>query len=227
MSSAPYTRPSAHLDEILASTKISLAYSALTGMEPRRTGPDRWRAVAGWRGGDGQNVSLDDDRGIWHDFVTGEGGGVLDLIVRNRGGSRQDALRWLAEFVGIPLEDQPLSDTDLRAWAQEQALISQELPRAKHWRHAALELIELLLDSLKSQFFDPLAVERPTSLELQYYTRQQARLARLEGAELVVEFRSWARRQPTLTSAMVRWARTRATAAERAIREYLRQTEAA
>src|SRR5689334_18557606 len=91
-------RPSARLNEILASIKISQVYRALTGKEPRRSGVNRWRAVAVWRGGDGFNVSLDDGRGLWHDFTTGEGGGILDLVVRVVGGSRQDALRWVADL---------------------------------------------------------------------------------------------------------------------------------
>jgi hypothetical protein len=62
-----------------------------------------------WRGGDGFNVSLNDTRSVWHDFTTDEGGGVLDLVARIRGGDRQDALRWLAAFAGIRL-DQSAAD---------------------------------------------------------------------------------------------------------------------
>lgn len=36
------------------------------------------------------------DKGTWYDHETNEGGGTLDLIIRERGGTRQDAARWLA-----------------------------------------------------------------------------------------------------------------------------------
>jgi putative DNA primase/helicase len=34
-------------------------------------------------------------RGFWRDFATGERGGVVDLVVRERGGSRAEAFLWL------------------------------------------------------------------------------------------------------------------------------------
>ena len=40
------------------------------------------------------SLSVDVVRGRWHDFETGEGGGVLDLVTRERG-SRAAALAWL------------------------------------------------------------------------------------------------------------------------------------
>jgi hypothetical protein len=89
--------------EILDRIKISDVYRALTHTEPRRTSTDTLRERAVWRDGDGFSVSLNDRRGLWHDFVTHDGGGILDLIVHVRGNSYQDALRWLADLVGIPL----------------------------------------------------------------------------------------------------------------------------
>ena len=38
--------------------------------------------------------------GYWHDFEADAGGGVLDLIRRARGGTREDALRWLGGEFG-------------------------------------------------------------------------------------------------------------------------------
>ena len=35
--------------------------------------------------------------GTWRDFEAGAGGGVLDLVMRERGGSERDALAWLRE----------------------------------------------------------------------------------------------------------------------------------
>lgn len=43
---------------------------------------------------------------------------VLDLIRRVRGGSRKDALHWLAQRLGILLDSAPLSRGDRRRYTQ-------------------------------------------------------------------------------------------------------------
>ena len=66
---------------------------------PRHSSRDEWRY--------GTNGSLSvkvggEHRGTWRDHEVGTGGGVLDLIVRERGGDRKDAVEWLkAEFGDI------------------------------------------------------------------------------------------------------------------------------
>ena len=45
--------------------------------------------------------------GTWYDFEAGEGGGVLSLVVRERGGDEAAAMRWLRD--GGLLEPQPTS----------------------------------------------------------------------------------------------------------------------
>ena len=147
--------PRPTMDEILARVKISEVYSVLTGKQPRPSGPNAWRGPAVWRGGDGHNVSLNDTRNIWHDFTANEGGGVLDLVVRICGGSRQDALRWLADFAGVPLDNRQLSATERADWAKQQRLIKRELPRARLWQRAALALGDQVLENLKAALADP------------------------------------------------------------------------
>lgn len=41
------------------------------------------------------SLRLDLQRGTWHDFESGTGGGVLDLIAREIGGDRKGAMKWL------------------------------------------------------------------------------------------------------------------------------------
>ncbi len=41
------------------------------------------------------SLSIDLRKNVWNDFEEGEGGGVLNLVVRERGGNRRDAARWL------------------------------------------------------------------------------------------------------------------------------------
>ena len=218
------------VDQILSGVKISEIYHSLTGKPPRRTGADTFRAPAAWRKGDGLNVSMDDSRGIWHDFVTDEGGGVLDLIVRLRGGNRQDALRWLAGFAGVPLEDKPLSPVEREDWARRQREIEAILPTARYWRAEAVCTAETILTEIKSRLFDPLPpapddLSQPAPLRGKgIFELEEAltRLRALEGADLVADFRGWERDYPGMTAMMVRSAKHREHAAQRALLAYLR-----
>jgi hypothetical protein len=208
------------VNEVLAGTKISQVYRALTGREPRRTGSETLRAVAVWRDGDGFNVSLDDTRGLWHDFTTGEGGGVLDLVVRVRGGSRQDALRWVADLVGCPLDDRPLSAFDRTRWVKQQRQIERELPKARLWRRSVLALGEEVLDQFKTTLVDP-TLPWPAVGEIARWTAQLATWHRLDDAGLVAEYLWWAQHQPLLTGGLVYAARLLETAERQALRTYL------
>lgn len=53
-----------------------------------------------WRYGSQGSLSVDTDKGTWFSHEEAQGGGVLDLIRRERGGAVSDALRWM-ETVGI------------------------------------------------------------------------------------------------------------------------------
>ena len=43
------------------------------------------------------SLSVELEMGVWSDFEDGTSGGVLDLVRRERGGSRSDAMRWLCD----------------------------------------------------------------------------------------------------------------------------------
>ena len=70
-------------------------------------------------------ISIDHTRGLWSDFETGEGGGVLDLIMREHRCDGAGAMRWLAETglldgfalnaVPVPLPTSPQTDDPARA----------------------------------------------------------------------------------------------------------------
>ncbi|HEY3439465.1 MAG TPA: hypothetical protein VGK29_01880 [Paludibaculum sp.] len=75
---------------------------------------DVWQALGGgeirqgrgrafWRDGGGFNVAIDSGRGIWHDFVTNEGGGMVRLVQAARRCTKGEAFRWLADLAGIAL----------------------------------------------------------------------------------------------------------------------------
>ena len=59
------------------------------------------RAVATWRGGEGANVSIDEEKGLWLDHVAGDGGSVIDAFMRIEGGTFAEAVRALGERYGV------------------------------------------------------------------------------------------------------------------------------
>jgi hypothetical protein len=58
-----------------------------------------------WRYGTHGSLSVDLTKNVWHDHETNRGGGVLDLIIRERGGDRAEALRWLNHRFGASYRD--------------------------------------------------------------------------------------------------------------------------
>ena len=212
--------PAPQIRDILSSLKITAVYQALTGITPRHTGRNSARAPAAWRGGDGQSVAMDDSRGVWHDFAANAGGGILDLIVQVRGGNRADALRWAAEFTGIPLDNRSLSPAERYRWAQHRRLMEQELPKARYWRRAAITMSEELLVVLKAPLLSGLS-DRIDFDGIRETTRLLATLRCIDGSQLVTEFHSWMKSHPELTSAMIQAAQMRETVERRAVQAFL------
>jgi hypothetical protein len=173
---------------------------------------------------DESNVSLDDSRGLWHDFVTNEGGGVLDVIVRVRGGSRADALRWAADLAGVQLKDTPLSPRERERWAAERREIERNLPTARLWRRAAISLTEDLLAVLKAALFDR-SLPQPEIGEIGRLEALLGSLGRADGATLVEEYRWWVTHCPGMTAAMVRSVKAGERAERQAVLAYLRLTD--
>jgi hypothetical protein len=212
------------VEDVLSRVRISEIYQALTGIEPRRTGQDTWRGAATWRNGDGLNVSGDDARGVWHDFKTDEGGGVLDLVQRVRGCSRADALRWCADLAGVPLsQDKPLSAEARARWARELRELERDLPTARYWRRAAVNMAEQLLTTLKAALFDP-TLPWPDVGEIAHIENMLTGLRRKDGPALVAEYRSWLDQCPGMTAALVHEAKCRERGERRALLVYLKQT---
>jgi hypothetical protein len=202
---------------------ISQVYQQLTGIQPRRAGPDRWRAKATWRDGGGYNVSLRDDWGSWRDFVTCESGGTLALIARIRGGSRADALRWISGFTGIPLDDRRFSPVERAQYADRRRRMEKNLPVAKYWLRSATPLAEELLTELKVGVSTPGRGLRPNSGEIFCAERFAARLRCVDDEQLVEEYEWFLRRDPLLTGAMIQVAKIRERAERRTIRRCLRE----
>jgi hypothetical protein len=179
---------------VVSAVRISDIYQALTGVTPKRIGRDRYRGPAPWRDGNGLNVAMDDSKNVFHDFVDDSGGGVLDLVVRVQGGSRADALRWVADCAGISVDDRPLSSADRQRWARERAQVELIRAEAAYFADAAALMADWALDGLSSE--DP---ERAVHTAI---------LARLRiSAE--AEYRAWLEHKPTWAAALVQAGRER------------------
>jgi hypothetical protein len=175
-------------EHIIGATTVTKVWLALGGPEPKRS-----RARAFYREGNNpQAVSLNDAKGCWFDHRDGVGGGVLDLIQRVLGCERAEALRWLSDFTGLPLEDRVATFAERRAFAERHEREEREIQDAESFRIAAMSLAEEILDQL------PAAVPAryaPTQLFL--------RLRASQGPDLLALFREWYERDPRLTAGLV------------------------
>jgi hypothetical protein len=166
--------------QIKSSASITEVWFALGGDKLRRN-----RGRAFWRCGDGFSISIDPQKQLWYDFVTGTGGDVISLVRTARQCSFLEAAEWLAAHTGIPvskwIRDERDSDSNF----------ADDLQQAAYWQIAARALAEHVLEEL------PYCPEREGLTAL---------LAAIElgPASLVREFRAWRRRQPELTEAMTR-----------------------
>jgi hypothetical protein len=161
---------------------ITGVWAALGGGKLHRN-----RGKAWWRGGAGENVAIYRKTGRWHDFATGDGGDVLELVRTVRKCSFPDAVRWLSDFAGVPAPGQ--SPRPHRApdsgWATD-------LKSAIHWKTAAAAFAELALEGLSA-----------TDSERSALTRL-ATVMRTGDLSLVTEYREWRHRYPVMTEFMVR-----------------------
>jgi hypothetical protein len=62
------------------------------------------------------------------------GGGVLDLVQHIIGCGRGAALRWLADFFGLPLDDRPITATERRQYARRNAHAGREARALVAWK---------------------------------------------------------------------------------------------
>src|SRR5579885_2933404 len=117
-----------------------------------------------------------------------------DLAQRRRlqGLHRADALRWVADFADVTLDDRPATRETRRAIGERREREQRELQEAGFFRFAAVRMAEEILDVL------PEAVpERsgPTQLRLALRTA--------EGAALLAIYRDFRSREPRLTAGLV------------------------
>lgn len=192
--------------ELVSKCPISLVYRALTGVQPRRSGRDKWRGPAPWRGGRNPGaIALDDSRGVWFDHVTGVGGGVLDLVQQVRRISRAHAVRFLANLAGVALEDRLPTRTQAWALAGRRRAAESTAEDIDHWRGALIpELDRDKLAAIDAGNDD--ALERAASL--------QHRLTTGPPADIVREYIRMLRDDPAELGRLIEAGRTQALEAE-------------
>ena len=66
------------------------------------------------------------DKGVWQDYETNEGGGVLDLVARETGQKGRDAVRWLSEH-GFDVEVQQTNGHDHDATVRVPSATAREV----------------------------------------------------------------------------------------------------
>jgi len=121
--------------DIIAATTITATWVGLGGDLPRHG-----RARAFYRNGDNpQAVSFDDREGTWFDHRDHFGGGILDLVQHVLGCDRGSAVRWLANFTGLPLDNHTFTPSERREYAQRRAQ-AQQLAREVSDFERGLEL---------------------------------------------------------------------------------------
>jgi hypothetical protein len=128
--------------DIVGCVRITDLAEAL-GIKLDRT---RRRGVASWRKGRNFSVSFCDAKNVWHDFATGEGGGLVDFVVRVRVCDRQTALQWLADFAGVPLGEQ--TDAERRAWVRRMREAEPEAKKLVAWKFETLRALREQRDHL-------------------------------------------------------------------------------
>ena len=181
-----------------------------------------------WRGGDSWSVVIDDSKGFWFDHRDGVGGGIAQLVVHIRGGSHQDALRWIADFAGVKLDGEPATTEERRARIAERtqhARDKRDIVDARYWRRVLIDVIESELTLEKSKLFDPNEGEADCSL-IRGYERT---LRMLRGSEIqkLAEFRRWRSTLPKFTADLVRYGRALEVAEGRYLDQYLSRLETA
>jgi hypothetical protein len=105
--------------ELVSRATITQVWRLLGGPPLRNN-----RGRAWWRKGDGLNIRLRDDLGVWKDFATGDRGGVVALIQRALDCDKKTACHWLATQLGVDLGP-PLTDRQRRALIEQKRRYQQ------------------------------------------------------------------------------------------------------
>jgi len=137
-----YNFQSASVRELIDRTRISELLPALGGPEVKRG-----RCPAWFRGGDSDSLSVNDRFGSWHDFKTGQHGGILDLIELALGCSRREAVKWLGDHHGVSLGGWR-TPTDAHAWRQRSQRVKAAVGELEAFRRSLGSFLRAIRNTL-------------------------------------------------------------------------------
>jgi hypothetical protein len=123
------------LDDILTRVQIT-RIAEIHGIKLDRT---KRRAIANWRDGKNFSISLNDDKNVYHDFVTGEGGGVVSFVQLVRGCDRKEAVRWLADYAGVALQE--MTPAERRDWGRRIGAVRPNAEALVAYKRETLEAL--------------------------------------------------------------------------------------
>ena len=193
--------PRPDLAEIKCAADIRDVWSALGGAKLRGN-----RGQAFWRGGDGYSVSIDPVKGLWHDFVIGDGGDVVALVRTVHQCDFLAAAQWLADFTGMPALKAGSNATSFSHYDTDW---SADLRRATWWAEAAEIMAEFVLEELS-----------PNNPE-RFGLTQLLKAVRLGDASTVAEYRAWRARDPRMTAGLERAGRLHNVRLQRRLARFL------
>jgi hypothetical protein len=154
------------------------------------------RAAAWWRDGDGANIAIDRERGVWFDFARGFGGGVLDLVRTVCDCDKRAAVHWLRDQ-GLIEDDPYVPPAEGRRRAQQRARLDA---LAKNigwwWRGRVSELERLKADALIRGDEAALAISARELFCLQS-----------DGVAVVTGYRAHTDADPDGAGRLIEWAR--------------------
>jgi hypothetical protein len=176
--------------------------------------------------GEDKRPSASLHKGRVHCFVCGRSWSPIDLAMTATGADFRGAVLLLAERYQIPWSEGPVSDSDRRRWAAEQARDRADLPAARAWRRATIDLLNSLLDQLKCALFDP-SMPEPRPAEIQDLARWRQTLMQAGPGVLLLEYRNFSEKQPEVTGALVYAGRRANAAIRRAVKRILAELESA
>lgn len=155
----------------------------------------RGRATAWWREGDGPNIAVDEEQGVWWDHARAVGGGVLDLVRTVRDCSKRDAVRWLCTEGFI--QDNNASPAERRRTAAHRAALDAAARDIAYWRRGRMAELEREKDD---------AIARNDEAVL---TASASELYRLQTdcAAVVAAYRAHRARDPQEVRRLTEWAR--------------------
>jgi hypothetical protein len=166
--------------EIRARANILDVWRALGGGELKKNR----RGQAFWRQGDGFNIHLDPQNGLWFDFVNQEGGDVITLVRTARQVDWQQAVQWLLDYLGLKPSGKSPHGKD------SNDLYRRDLKWARWWRIGMQAFCEEWLERLPAE-----TMVRATFTEV-------LRVINLSDTTLVDEYRAWRESDSAMTEAM-------------------------